>query len=56
MRSEWEPGNEASQAVSRKLGYAIDGNKAVLCKEDYQPGPKVTVAGMSQELREMLGA
>ena len=55
LRSEWEPGNEASQAVSRKLGYAIDGNKAVLCKEDYQPGPKVTVAGMSEELRAMMG-
>lgn len=56
LRSEWEPGNEASQAVSRKLGYTIEGNKAVLSKEDYQPGPEVIVAGMSEELRELLGA
>lgn len=56
LRSEWEPGNAASQAVSRKLGYTIEGNKAVLRKEDYQPGPEVAVAGMSEELRAMLGA
>ena len=54
LRSEWEPGNEASQAVSRKLGYTIDGNTAVLYAEDYRPGPDVTVAGMSEELRELL--
>lgn len=55
LRSEWDPGNEASQAVSRKLGYIIEGNKAVLRKEDYQPGPAVTVSGMSEELGELLG-
>lgn len=54
LRSEWEPGNEASQAVSRKLGYTIDGNTAVLYAEDYRPGSDVTVAGMSEELRELL--
>lgn len=53
--SEWEPGNEVSQAVSRKLGYTINGNKAVLRKEDYQPGPDVTVSGMTEELGAMLG-
>ena len=55
LRSEWEPGNEASQAVSRKLGYTIEGNKAVLRKEDYQPWPEVNVRGMSEELGELLG-
>ena len=55
LRSEWDPGNAASQAVSRKLGYTIEGNKAVLRKEDYQPGPEVTVSGISEELGELLG-
>lgn len=55
LRSECDPGNAASQAVSRKLGYTINGNKAVLRKEDYQPGPEVTVRGMTEELGAMLG-
>ncbi|OFT62301.1 GNAT family N-acetyltransferase [Corynebacterium sp. HMSC05E07] len=55
LRSEWDPGNEASQAVSRKLHYSIEGNKAVLRKEDYHPGPEVTVSGMTEELGAMLG-
>lgn len=56
LRSEWDPGNTPSQAVSRKLGYTIDGTTAILRKEDYQPGPDVVVNGVTEELGELLGA